>query len=161
MFQQDPKSKIFAPLAEAYRKIGLVDEAIQICNEGLEANPDFVGGKVALARAYFDKKWFSRVRSLLGPVVSKAPDNLIAQKLYADSSLNLGYLKEALEAYKMVLYFNPGDRDVVKTVEELETNQYMAGGLIRMDQNPAKVGRLIKLQRLLNRIEEIQSSLIN
>ena len=34
-FQDDPrKSRIFAPLAEAYRKIGLVDQAIDICREG-------------------------------------------------------------------------------------------------------------------------------
>ena len=32
-FQEDPASRVFAPLAEAYRKAGLVDEAIDIARE--------------------------------------------------------------------------------------------------------------------------------
>src|SRR5579871_4770635 len=112
MFQDDPKSRIFAPLAEAYRKIGLVDQAIEICREGLAEHPDFVGGKVALARAYFDKKLHRQVCEVLKPVVDKIPDNLMAQRLVADSSLELGYLREALESYKMLLYFNPSDTEI-------------------------------------------------
>src|SRR5258708_4204025 len=102
IFQDDPTSRIFAPLAEAYRKIGLIDEAIEICKEGLIANPDFTGGKVALARAYYDKKVYVKVRELLLSVIDQIPDNLIAQRLLADSCLVLGYVKDALAAYKML-----------------------------------------------------------
>ena len=35
-YQENPRSRVFAPLAEAYRKSGLIDEAIDICREGLE-----------------------------------------------------------------------------------------------------------------------------
>jgi tetratricopeptide (TPR) repeat protein len=160
MFQDDPTSKIFAPLAESYRKIGLVDEAIGICKEGLVSNPDFLGGKVALARAYFDKKMHVQVRELLSPVIDKIPDNLVAQRLLADSALTLGYVREALTSYKMLLYFNPNDHDVAGIVQELETQSYEGGGLLRVDQKPAKLRKLMRLQKLLNKVQQIRGQII-
>jgi tetratricopeptide (TPR) repeat protein len=159
-FQDDPRSKIFAPLAEAYRKIGLIDEAIEICNEGLLVHPDFIGGKVALARAYFDKKSYAQVRDLLLPIIEKIPDNLVAQRLLADASLSLGYLKDALNCYKMLLYFNSGDHEVASLIQELETQAYEGGGLLRVEEKPAKLRKIMKLQKLLNRVQQIQGQLV-
>lgn len=160
MWQDDPKSKIFAPLAESYRKIGLVDEAIEICKEGLQANPDFLGGKVALARAYFDKKLHVQVRDLLLPIIDQMPDNLIAQKLLADSCLVLGYVKDALNAYKMLLYFNPNDRDAFTIVQELETQMYESGGLLKVEQKPDKLRKLMKLQKMLNKVQQMRGQIL-
>jgi tetratricopeptide (TPR) repeat protein len=160
MFQDDPKSRIFAPLAESYRKIGLVDEAIEICLEGMEANPDFLGGKVALARAYGDKQLHGKVRDLLLPVIDKMPDNLIAQKLLADSCLVLGFVKDALAAYKMLLYFNPNDNEIALMVQELETQAYEKGGLLRMDQKPEKIRKIMKLQKLLTRVQQFRGQVL-
>src|SRR5580698_2425157 len=61
-FREDPTSRVFAPLAEAYRRMGQVEEAIEICREGLEHHPDFHGGRVALAKCYIDKRLFAEAR---------------------------------------------------------------------------------------------------
>ncbi|MBI3558141.1 MAG: hypothetical protein HY074_17895 [Deltaproteobacteria bacterium] len=156
MFQDDPKSRIFAPLAESYRKIGLIDQAIEICQEGLSANPDFMGGKVALARAFYDKKMHVQVRETLMAVIDKIPDNLIAQRLLADSCLVLGYVHEALASYKMLLYFSPNDREVAGLVQELETQAYERGGLLRVEQKPEKLRKLMRLQKLLTRVQQLR-----
>src|SRR3954470_6886467 len=89
-YQEDPNSRVFAPLAEAYRKAGLIDEAIEIAREGLRVHPGFVGGRVALARALFDKKSYEEVVKELTPVVRDVPDNLVAQRLLAESCLMQG-----------------------------------------------------------------------
>lgn len=167
MYQDDPTSKIFAPLAEAYRKIGLVDQAIEICLEGLAHHPDFVGGKVALARSYFEKKQFIKVREVLQPMIDAIPDNLVAQRLLADANFSLGFTQEALSSYKMLLYFNPSDREVAEMVQELETQGYVKGfersSLSKSDQSQQKVSnkvvKLMKLQRLLNRLQDLQNQL--
>lgn len=155
-YQDDPKSRIFAPLAEAYRKIGLIDEAIEICREGLQHHPTFVGGKVALSRALFEKKRHKDVRDLLRTVIDEIPDNLMAQRLLADSSLVLGFLEEALTAYKMILYFNPTDSEVAEIVQELETQSYKGGGLLKMGPSPDKMRKLMRLQTLLSRVQAHQ-----
>jgi tetratricopeptide (TPR) repeat protein len=128
-YQDDPTSRVFAPLAEAYRKVGLVDEALEIAREGVRIHPGFVGGRVALARALFDKKRYQEVADELTAVVQDVPDNLIAQRLLAEASLILGKIPEALAAYKMLLYFVPHDRETAGIVEELEARGYEKGTL--------------------------------
>src|SRR3954451_675653 len=93
-YQDDPTSRVFAPLAEAYRKAGLIDEAIDIAREGLKNHPGFVGGRVALARALFEKKEYEQVIEEVKQVVQDVPDNLVAQKLLAESCLMLGQVAE-------------------------------------------------------------------
>jgi tetratricopeptide (TPR) repeat protein len=179
-YQQDPSSRVFAPLAEAYRKAGLVDEAIEIAREGLLAHPSFVGGRVALARALFDKKLYEDVVLELSSMIRDVPDNLVAQRLLAESYLMLGKLMEALEVYKMLLYFMPQDQETSKIVKELETEAYERGSLTlkkeppsqqeykiknvktAIEQDPAYqrkiwIQKVEKLQLLLQRIERYRT----
>ena len=134
-YQDDPKSRIFAPLAEAYRKAGLVDEAIEIAREGLEVHPHFIGGRVALARALFEKKSYAEVLQELEQIIHDVPDNLVAQKIYAESSLMLGHVANALNAYKMLLYFNPNDSETAQVVAELETQAFQKNNIV-LDGEP-------------------------
>jgi tetratricopeptide (TPR) repeat protein len=121
-YQSNPRSRIFAPLAEAYRKSGLVDEAIDICKEGLEYHPNFVSGMVALARCYFDKAQYTAAIKELEKVVSDVPDNFLAQKLLAESYSLIGDAQNALKSYKMVLFLNPRDEEVKSIVAGMESN---------------------------------------
>ncbi len=129
-YQEDPGSRVFAPLAEAYRKAGLLDEAIEIARDGIRIHPHFLGGKVALARALFDKGIYSEVVKELEPVVLDAPDNLVAQKLLAESYLILGRIAQSLAAYKVLLFFMPQDAEVASLVQEIETKAYEDGALV-------------------------------
>jgi len=171
-YQEDPTSRIFAPLAEAYRKAGLVDEAIEIAREGLRVHPNFVGGRVALARALFEKREYDEVVESLGAVVREVPDNLVAQRLLAESCLMLGRIAEALSAYKMLLYFNPNDPETARVVSELEAQAYEDGVLVlRKDPAPQKMqikpardaisrdDRVLKAQHFA-RIELLQTMLV-
>ncbi len=166
-FQDDPTSRVFAPLAESYRKAGLVDEAIQVAREGLRVHPNFMGGRVALARALFDKKLYQEVIDELSPIVQDIPDNLVAQKLLGESYLMLGRMPEALSAYKMLLYFSPHDPDAAKLVQELESKAYEGGILVlRTDpivppefrEKPANEAIQGDLQRVVEeKIKKIES----
>lgn len=139
-YQDDPTSRVFAPLAEAYRKAGLIDEAIEIAREGLRVHPGFIGGRVALARALFDRKHYEQVVQELTPVVQDVPDNLVAQRLLGESCLMLGRVAEALGAYKMLLFFAPHDPDTAQIVQELEAQSYENGALVlRTDTAPDPV----------------------
>jgi len=119
-YQENPRSRVFAPLAEAYRKSGLIDEAIDICREGLEYHPNFTSGMVALARCYFDKALYTAAIKELEKVVSEVPDNYLAQKLLAQSYSMVGDKNNSLKAFKTVLFLNPKDEEVKKTIAEME-----------------------------------------
>jgi tetratricopeptide (TPR) repeat protein len=169
-YQEDPTSRVFAPLAEAYRKAGLLDEAIEIAREGLRVHPTFVGGRVALARCLFDKALYPEVIAELAPVVRDVPDNLVAQRLLAESCLMQGQVAEALGCYKMLLYFSPEDVETARIVHELEAQAYEKGALVlRTDTVPefseAQAGKAItedpehRRRRWMKRIEILQGLL--
>lgn len=121
-YQEDPTSRVFAPLAEAYRRLGRVDEAILICQEGLEHHPDFYGGRVALAKCYFDKKNFSLAKAELERVVNAVPENLLAQRLLGEVHLMQNNRREALHCYKMALLLSPSDIALAERVHSLENS---------------------------------------
>lgn len=173
-FQQDPSSRVFAPLAEAYRKAGMTDEAIDVAREGLQVHPHFVGGKVALARALFDKQNYPEVIEVLRSVIQDAPDNIVAQRLMADSSLMLGQVAEALSSYKMLLYFAPGDSDTAQLVQELEASSYQKGTLVLRTDPPPEIHNFqektapnalnedpnLKRQQWISQVEKLQQLLL-
>jgi tetratricopeptide (TPR) repeat protein len=129
-YQEDPRSRVFAPLAEAYRKAGLLDEAIEIARDGVRIHPHFLGGRVALARALFDRGEYEEVVKELEQVVLDAPDNLVAQKLLAESYLILGRIADSLNAYKVLLFFMPQDNEIISLVQEIEARAYEDGALV-------------------------------
>ncbi len=172
-YQEDPTSRVFAPLAEAYRKAGLLDEAIDICRDGLRVHPHFMGGRVALARAFFDKRYYDDVVKELEPVVLDAPDNLVAQRLLADSYLILGRIAQALTSYKVLLYFTPQDEELAKMVKEIELKAYEDGALV-LQNDPAQLKSysvkgalkaisddpIVKKREWMKKIEGLQSMLL-
>jgi tetratricopeptide (TPR) repeat protein len=126
-FKEDPTSRVFAPLAEAYRRMGRVDDAIDICREGLEHHPDFHGGRVALAKCYVDKRMYVEAQTELEKVVNTAPDNLLAQRLLGDAYLAQGNKSAALHPYKMALLLSPSDVSLAERVHGLEKALHQAG----------------------------------
>jgi tetratricopeptide (TPR) repeat protein len=116
---RDPRSRAFAPLAEAYRKAGLLDEAIETSREGLKNHPSYFGGRVALGRALFEKDLFSEAKDEFVQVVQAAPDNLMAQKLLGQAWQQLGNSTEAEKAFRMVLLLDPRDEEAQRSLDSL------------------------------------------
>ncbi len=121
MLEKDPKAKVFAPLAEAYRKMGLKKEALTLCRSGVQHNPHFAGGRVALAKLLLEEQHFEEAAQELHRATELSPENILAQSLLADTCLKLRRPKEALKAYKMVLLLNPQSDKAQKAVQKLES----------------------------------------
>ena len=81
---RDPSPKIFAPLAEAYRLSGQLDDALETARMGVEAHPDHMGIRIVLARATVDSQGRERGLPAYEDVLALDPDNLEA-RAYIDS----------------------------------------------------------------------------
>jgi len=116
---KDPDSKIFLPLAEEYRKSGMIEEAITICQEGLKKHPNYVSARVVLGRAYMDLKRTIEAQAEFEEVISKIPDNLMANKFLGDIYFMQGNLNGALERYQTVLRLDPYNEEVSSNVKKI------------------------------------------
>ncbi len=119
-FEKNPRSRVFAPLAETYRKLGMTDKAMEILSQGIRFHPTYVMGYLGLAFCYFDLKQFNLAYTTLRPLIDGNRDNLRLQKLFADVCLELGKDEEALETFKYLLFINPRDKEVADQVSRLE-----------------------------------------
>ncbi len=124
LYEKDPRSKVFAPLAEAYRKMGLLDEAIDLASRGVQDHPHFASGRVALGKCYVQKAQFLEASEQLKIAADLSPENLLAHQLLAECYARLKKPVEALNAYKIVLFLNPNDSRVAEIVKNLEFQIY-------------------------------------
>jgi len=95
IYQENPDSRVFAPLADLYRRLGKLDEAEDICREGLRRHPYYAGGKVALAHILLDRGEMESAVSEADAVVSSYPDNLLARKILIRALAAGGQLERA------------------------------------------------------------------
>jgi len=121
LYQKDPNSRVFAPLAEAYRKMGLTEEALRICEKGVEKHPHFPSGRVAYAKVLMDYKRFQAAKEQLTIATELSPENILAHQLLGDCLQQLKEYKLALKAYKMLLFLNPNDERILQQVKKLES----------------------------------------
>ncbi len=125
--EKDPKSRVFAPLAEYYRKSGLLTQAIETLNQGIRHNPDYVLGHLGLAFCYFENGDSKRSYDILKPLIDSNRDNLRMLRLFSDVCLDLKKSEEALETLKYLLFINPKDVQAAESVKTLENENKRFG----------------------------------
>jgi hypothetical protein len=125
--EKDPGSRLFAQLAEELRKDGDLEEAINVCREGLKRQPAYPSARMTLGRALFDTGDLAAARSEFETVLKGAPDNILASRLLAESLEGLGDLPGAARQYKTTLALAPGDKQVQAHLDTVE-KQLRSGG---------------------------------
>ena len=134
MYQKNPRSKVFAPLAESYRKLGMLDDAFKILKEGIRIHPTYALGYIVLANCYYDQEKYELTYNTLRPIVSQNADNISLQKIFAQSCIHIGNLEEALDTYKYLLFLNPQDKIFQEEVKRLEDDLQVGHKKLSLDQ---------------------------
>lgn len=125
--EKDPSSRVFAPLAEYYRKNGLLTQAIDTLNQGIKHNPSYVLGHLGLSFCHYDNGDFKRAYDILRPLVDSNRDNIRMLRLFSEVCLELKKTEEALQNLKYLLFINPKDHDAAQKVEALEKDNEKFG----------------------------------
>jgi tetratricopeptide (TPR) repeat protein len=120
MYEKNPRSKVFAPLAEAYRNLGMIDNAFEILKAGLKVHPEYTMGHLVLGECYYDQNNFEKCYKVISPYIKKNIDNILLQNLYSKCCEKLGYLEEALDSRRYLLFLNPKDKISYAKIKELE-----------------------------------------
>jgi hypothetical protein len=92
---ENPDGRYFAPLADAYRKAGRVDDAIQVVTQGLAKHPDYLSAHIVLGRCFLEKKDDTQASGAFDKVLSLDAENIIALKSLAEIAERLGKPEDA------------------------------------------------------------------
>ncbi len=134
MYKKNPRSRVFAPLAESFRKLGMLDDAYKILKEGIRNHPNYTLGYIVLANCYYDEGKFELTYNTLRPIITKNADNISLQKVFAQACIHLGYLEEALDTFKYLLFLNPKDKYFADQVKRLEDDLMVGHKKLTLDQ---------------------------
>lgn len=126
--QRDPRSAVFAPLAEAYRKMGLLEEALEVTTRGVRHNPEFVSGLVAHSKVLFALKDYREAITFLKKAHLLKPENLLAVKLLGHCYSKVRRYREALVAFKKLLILSPDDKTALAFIEKWEFLEQVPAG---------------------------------
>ena len=118
---EDPQSRAFAPLAEAHRKAGRLDDAINVARAGLELNPGYSGGLVVLGRALYEKGELDNAIEVLQEAVKDTPENYLGQKFLGKVLMAKGENKGALRALDAANLLSPEDEEVARLLDEVRS----------------------------------------
>jgi tetratricopeptide (TPR) repeat protein len=118
--ESDPTSKLFVPLAEEYKKAGMLDEAIDVLIRGLERHPNYMSARVSLGKIYLEKGILTEASQEFEKVIRVIPDNLYAHKKLAEIYRNLGDKDKTIEELRIVLRLNPTDEGSANSLAALE-----------------------------------------
>ena len=120
---QDPKSKLFVPLAEEYKKAGDIEMAIHVLLEGLNNNPDYVTARSSLGKLLLAKGDLAGAQKEFEEVIKAIPDNLMAQKKLGDLYVIQNRPQDALPHYRIALSLNPKDGELASLISDLQAGR--------------------------------------
>ena len=125
--QTNPKSPLFARLAELYLTRDMVEEAEILIKRSLKYHPRSTSGLILMGRIFKLKKMHSEALPPLTEATKLALENWRAWLELAETHLELKNGKQALFAFKKVLLLNPTHplaRRAVAKLELLSADEY-------------------------------------
>lgn len=134
LYKKNPRSRVFAPLAESFRKLGMLEDAYKILKEGIRHHPNYALGYIVLAHCYYDEQKFELTYNTLRPIIAQNADNISLQKIFAQACINLGHLEEALDTFKYLLFMNPKDKYFAEQVKRLEDDLLVGHKKLTLEQ---------------------------
>jgi len=115
-YRDNPKGRNFAPLADAYRKAGLIDNAVELCQTGLKLHPDYVSAYIVYARCLVDKKDDAGAHGVFTQVLDLDRENIIALRGLAELAERTGKYAEEVEWLSRLLNVDPMNGDAAEAL---------------------------------------------
>jgi len=112
-----PNPILYARLAELYKTDGQIDASVKVCQAGIRAFPEYGGTYLLLGQICFDQQDFEGALSYLEKATELDRYNYMALKLLADTYMKLGRYVNAVERLDAILYFAPGDEQVLEALK--------------------------------------------
>jgi len=108
---RDPRSLAFAQLADLYRKVGRVEDAVALCRDGLTRYPEYTTARLILAKSLMSQNAFADALGELDVILKQAPRDVQCHRLAAEAHRRAGNLDAAVLHLEQAVALDPGDRE--------------------------------------------------
>ncbi len=136
---ENPKGRNFAPLADAYRKAGELDRAIELCTAGLERHPDYVSAHIVFGRCMIDQKNDAGASDVFRKVLTLDPENVLALKILAEIAERGSRFGEAADWLSRLLSADPMNGDAAEALARAKSKAAQSAP----KHTPEPVARLV------------------
>ncbi len=110
-WQENRLGLTFAPLAEAYRKEGMLPEALELLEAGLAHHPNYVPAHIVRGRCWVDSGSDAAAEASFGRVLDLDPENGIALKGLAEIAERAGRYADASRRLEKLLDFDRNNEE--------------------------------------------------
>lgn len=114
---KDPQSTVFVSLCEAYRQLGMLDDALEIAQKGTRKLAAFSPGFVALGRIQAQQGDLAAAANSFEKALAIEKDSLAALKGLARTRHRQGHLDKAKDLLLRAQILNPQDPVVLKMLD--------------------------------------------
>ncbi|HJS48429.1 MAG TPA: tetratricopeptide repeat protein, partial [Gemmatimonadales bacterium] len=118
---ENPQGRLFAPLADAYRKQGELERAMTLLREGLERHPDYIGAQIVLGRCHLDLGSDDEAAAAFARVLDLDGENVIALKALAEIDERGGRAGEAIARLGRLLEIDRGNEEAAAHLGRLRS----------------------------------------
>jgi tetratricopeptide (TPR) repeat protein len=127
---ENPKGRNFAPLADAYRKAGELDRALELCKAGLDLHPDYVSAHIVYARCLIEQKNDPGASEVFQKVLTLDPENVLALKMLAEIADRGGRFSEVVEWLGRLLNADPMNGDAAEALARAKAKAGQSAGKV-------------------------------
>lgn len=119
ILSRDPHSTVFVPLAEAYRQMGLLDDALEVARKGTAALPKFSPGYTSLGRIHAQRQELSEAEATFRQALELDPQSVPTLKGLARVYGIRGQKEQARGLLERARQLRPDDTAVAKMLAAL------------------------------------------
>jgi tetratricopeptide (TPR) repeat protein len=145
-YRRSPESRVFVVLADACRKIDRIDEALEICEQGIGRHPEYASGYVVKGKCLYDLDRHDEAQNAFERVLDFDEDNLVALKYLGMMEARSGRYDSARTYLKRILRLDPENPEIMEALKHVDERRQLEDEDVPEPPPPEEPDRIVEFE---------------